>query len=116
MNFFLAAADAFLLLHLPRPLAMNFFLAAADAFLLTTLPRLFLMRSLAVRPLAVFSLVPRSTTDLAWLPLAILLTRFFFMAFMAAAFMAFMTFIAFAIAGERKKLKRDRRRREFRNL
>merc|ERR1719449_301247 len=95
------------LVHLPRPFAMNCFLPFAAIFLLTILPRLFLRRSALVRPPTVFSLVPRSTTDLARLPVAILLTRFFFMAFMAAAFMAFMTFIAFAIAGERK-LKRDR--------
>merc|ERR1719265_1636708 len=47
----------------------------------------------------VFALLPRSTMALAMRPLPILLTLFFFMAFMAAAFMAF---IAFAIAGGRK--------------
>merc|ERR1712139_639939 len=68
----------------------------ADNFLLTTLPCLFLVRSFAVMPPTVFALLPRSTMTLAMRPLAILLTDFFFMAFMAfiAAFF-FITFIAF---------------------
>merc|ERR1719486_1075343 len=61
--------------------------------------------SFAVKPLAVFSLVPRSTMAFAMQPLPILLTRFFFIAFMAfmAAFffITFMAFIAFAMAIQR---------------
>merc|ERR1719263_474153 len=71
-------------------------------FLLTTLPCLFLVREDAVRPLAVLALVPRKTKTFANLPLAILLTNFFFMAriaFMAA--MAFIAFIALAIVSEK---------------
>merc|ERR1719324_396493 len=47
----------------------------------------------------VFALEPRSTNTFAILPLATLLTVFFFIAFMA--FIAFIAFIAFAIAGKR---------------
>merc|ERR1719399_1526233 len=75
------------------------FLAKADLFLLTILPYLFLVRSFAVKPPIVFSLLPRSTMALAIWPRAILLTDFFFivfMAFMAAFF--FITFIAFMAA------------------
>merc|ERR1711977_382932 len=69
------------------------FLPAATCFLVTILPRLFTTKSDLVKPLAVFALVPRKTTDFARLPLAILLTAFFFIA--RIAFMAFMAFIAF---------------------
>merc|ERR1719395_359965 len=75
------------------------FFPRALLFLLTILPYLFLMRSFEVRPPTVFSLLPRSTMALAIWPLAILLTDFFFIAFMAfmAAFF-FMTFMAFMAA------------------
>merc|ERR1719265_893677 len=97
------------LVHWPRPFAANFFLAAAFAFLLTILPRLLTIKSLAVRPLAVFSLVPRRTTHSALEPLAILLTRLAFMTFIAfMAFMTFMAFIAFAIAGKRRMESEDK--------
>merc|ERR1719387_1555191 len=68
-------------------------------FLLTILPRLFLYKSLAVKRPTVIALLPRSTMTLAIRPFAILLTDFFFMAFIAfMAFMAaffFITFMAF---------------------
>merc|ERR1719158_725199 len=59
-------------------------------------------------PDKVFSLVPWKTTAFAYLPLAILVTAFFFiarMAFMAA--IAFMAFIALAIVTEEKVLSED---------
>merc|ERR1719305_2219939 len=73
------------------------FLPAALAFLLTSLPLLLLLTmSDFFSPPAVFSLPPSHTLALARLPLAILLTVFFFIAFMLfMAFMAFMAFIAF---------------------
>merc|ERR1719271_1243123 len=75
------------------------FLPLALSFLLTTLPCLFLIKSLAVMPPTVFSLLPRSTMTLAMRPFAILLTDFFFMALIAfIAAMAFIAFMAFAIA------------------
>merc|ERR1712093_829013 len=76
------------------------FLPKADFFLLTTLPCLFLVREEAVIPPTVFSLEPRKTITFAILPLAILLTVFFFMARMA--FMAAMAFIALAIVTEER--------------
>merc|ERR1719451_269677 len=78
---------------------LNAFLALALAFLLTILPALFLIRSDAVKPPVVFALLPRSTIALACEPVAILLTAFFFIAFMAfmAAFF-FITFMAFIAA------------------
>merc|ERR1719148_354611 len=79
-------------IHFFSALVANFFLAAADAFLLTILPFLLFIRVAFVRPLAVFSLFPRKTEAFARLPLAILLT---FMAFMPLFFMAFIAFIAF---------------------
>merc|ERR550537_498392 len=89
-----------------QPLMKLFFLARRDAFLLTILPYLFLIKSDLVMPPTVFSLLPRKTTARAILPLAILLTVFFFiarMAFMAAiAFIAFIAFIALAILTEEK--------------
>merc|ERR1719230_1163041 len=74
-------------------------LEKALLFLLTILPALLRVRSFAVRPPTVFALLPRSTMALAMRPLAILLTVFFFMAFMAfiAAFF-FITFMAFIAA------------------
>merc|ERR1719362_624515 len=65
---------------------------AAAAFLETSLPRLFLMIMSFVRPPGVFSLEPLKTLALAYWPLAILLTRFAFIAFMA--FAVFVAFIA----------------------
>merc|ERR1712124_50885 len=56
------------------------FLLNADLFLLTTLPCLFLVREVAVIPPTVLALEPRKTKTFAILPLAILLTAFFFMA------------------------------------
>merc|ERR550537_1172308 len=102
--FFLASADRFLVATKPlrpkaflafwtavvQPLMKLFFLESWDLFLLTILPYLFLIKSDLVMPVAVFSLLPRKTTALAFLPLAILLTAFFFMAFIA--FMAAMAF------------------------
>merc|ERR1719359_118600 len=82
------AARAFL-----QAIIQGLVLPRALAFLLTILPALFRVRSFAVRPPTVFALLPRSTIALAMRPFAILLTDFFFMAFMA--------FIAFAIAGRR---------------
>merc|ERR1711920_279708 len=81
--------------HFFSALVANFFLEAADAFLLTILPDLFFTISDFARPLAVFTLVPRKTEALARLPLAILLTfiAFFFMAFFFIAFIAFMPFL-----------------------
>merc|ERR1712127_544114 len=73
--------------HFFNALVANLFLEAADAFLLTILPLLLFIMFALVRPLVVFSLLPRKTEDLARLPLAILLT---FMAFIA--FIAFMPF------------------------
>merc|ERR1719201_3170126 len=64
----------------------------ADALLETTLPRLFFMIISFVRPLCVFSLEPLKTRALAYLPFAILLTRFAFITFMA--FAVFVAFIA----------------------
>merc|ERR1719331_176908 len=79
------------------------FLPNADFFLLTTLPCLFLVREDAVRPPTVLALEPRKTKTFANLPLAILLTDFFFMARMAfMAAMAFIAFIALAIVAEEK--------------
>merc|ERR1719326_2096458 len=76
------------------------FLPRALAFLLTILPFLFLVKSFAVKPPTVLALLPRSTMAYAIRPRAILLTVFFFIAFMAfmAAFffITFMAFIAFA--------------------
>merc|ERR1711935_488389 len=82
--------------HFFSALLANLFLEAADAFLLTILPLLLFIMFALVRPLVVFSLVPRKTEDLARLPLAILLTfmAFFFMPPFIAAFMAFMVFMA----------------------
>merc|ERR1719305_1776951 len=77
-----------------------FFLARREAFLLTILPCLFLIKSDLVKPPIVFSLVPRKTRTLRILPFAILLTAFFFIAFMAA--MAFIAFIAVAIVTEER--------------
>merc|ERR1719473_836651 len=80
---------------------MKAFLPLALCFLLTILPFLFLIRSLLAKPPTVVAFVPLNTTNF----LPTLLTRFFFMAFMAlgaAAFMArfmaffFMTFMALA--------------------
>merc|ERR1719451_171435 len=75
---------------------LNAFLALALAFLLTILPALFLIRSDAIKPPVVFALLPRSTIALACEPVAILLTAFFFIAFIAAFF--FITFMAFMAA------------------
>merc|ERR1711862_1024371 len=74
--------------HFFSALVANLFLEAADAFLLTILPLLLFIMFALVRPLVVFSLLPRKTEDLARLPLAILLTfmAFFFMAFFFMAF------------------------------
>merc|ERR1719316_954896 len=81
-----------------------FFLPSADFFLLTILPVLFFIKEDAVIPPTVFSLDPRNTKTFASRPFAILLTAFFFIAFMAA--MAFIAFIALAIAARgRKKLQ-----------
>merc|ERR1712228_11639 len=68
--------------HFFSALVANFFLEAADAFLLTILPDLLFIISDFAKPLAVFTFVPRKTEALARLPLAILLTfiAFFFMA------------------------------------
>merc|ERR1719343_936511 len=88
---FLAAMTA--LIQDSALLPLYAFFRDADAALETTLPRLFFMSWAAVKPPEVFSLVPLSTTDLRYLPLAILL---FFMAFIPfIAFMAFMAFMAF---------------------
>merc|ERR1719247_3974421 len=92
---YLKAARAFL-----TAIIQGLALPRALCFLLTTRPCLFLIRSFAVRPPTVFSLVPRSTKTLLNLPRPILLTVFFFMAFMA--FIAFIAFIAFAIAGRKE--------------
>merc|ERR1719478_231868 len=71
-------------------------LPAALAFLLTNFPREFFVMSLFVIPPAVFAFVPRNTTDFAYLPRAILDTRFIaFMAFIAAR-------IAFAMLRKRE--------------
>merc|ERR1711869_95846 len=79
------------------------FLPNADFFLLTTLPCLFLVREEAVMPPTVLALVPRKTNTFAILPLAILLTVFFFMARIAfMAFIAFIAFIALAIVTEER--------------
>merc|ERR1719326_1788524 len=98
---FLAFATAVI-----QPLMKLFFLARRDAFLLTILPFLFLIKSDLVKPVYVFSLLPRKTTARAILPLAILLTAFFFMARMAftaaIAFIAFIAFIALAMLIEEK--------------
>ena len=71
-------------------------LPADEAFFETTLPRLFLKSWALVRPLLVLALEPYRTMDFASLPLAIMLTRFAFIAFMAfVAFMALPAFMAF---------------------
>merc|ERR1719362_1884218 len=69
---------------------------AAAAFLETSLPRLFLVIMSFVRPPGVFSLEPLKTRALAYLPFAILLTRFAFITFIT--FMAFPVFVAFIAA------------------
>merc|ERR1719436_1194292 len=82
------------------------FLERWEAALDTILPFLFLVKEALVMPPEVFSLLPRKTTALATLPLAILLTLFAFIAFMTfivvflplIAFMAFMAFMAFIAA------------------
>merc|ERR1712124_97138 len=74
-----------------QPLMKLFFLAKGDRFLLTILPYLFLIKSDLVKPVAVFSLVPRKTTARAILPLAVLLTAFFFIARMAFIALAMLT-------------------------
>merc|ERR1719453_386026 len=103
------AARAFFTACIQGPtLLAKRFLASALCFLLTTLPRLLIIRSAFERPPTVFSLFPRSTTALAYLPWATLLTVFFFMAFMA--FMAFIAFIAFAILIVRNKQPKERLR------
>merc|ERR1719415_25859 len=70
-----------------------FFSPRACDFLVTTFPALLRIKSDFFRPLAVFSLVPRKTEDLARLPLAILETfmalRRFMVDFLAAFFIAF---------------------------
>merc|ERR1739845_183333 len=97
------AARAFFTACIQGPtLLAKRFLASALCFLLTTLPHLLIIRSAFERPPTVFSLFPRSTTDLANLPLATLLTVFFFMAFMA--------FMAFAILIVRNKQPKERLR------
>merc|ERR1719401_849404 len=97
-----AAAHAFIVLLLAK-----FFLLCADALLETIFPALFLVSMALVRPVWVFSFVPRNTIERAILPLAMMLTFLAFfmrrMDFIAAriAFMlrmAFMDFIAFFIA------------------
>merc|ERR1712151_794633 len=82
-------------IHRFAALLTNLFLAAADDFLLTILPVLLFIRVAFVRPLVVFSFLPRKTEAFARLPLAILLT---FMAFFFMAFIAFIAFIPFFIA------------------
>merc|ERR1719384_34874 len=74
------------------------FLARTDAALLTILPALFLIKVAFVRPPDVFSFLPRKTWDLPSLPLAILLTTRFFIAFIA--FGAFIAFIARAMGSD----------------
>merc|ERR1719401_545200 len=76
------------------PEAWYLFFAAADAFFATIFPYLLRISLSLVRPVAVFSLLPRNTCDRANLPRAILLTRLAFM--LRAADVAF--FIGSAIA------------------
>ena len=84
---FTASAQAF------RPFFTQSFLPWADAALDTTLPRLFRCSFSFVKPLAVFSFLPRKTLVLAPLPFAMTL---FFMAVFMPFFIAFMpVFIAF---------------------
>merc|ERR1740123_2593577 len=84
------------------PLLAKAFLARAEAALDTILPFLFLTSLSLVMPPCVFFFEPRKTAALA-----MLLTRFAFMAFMAfivvvfmalADFMAFAAFVAFIAA------------------
>merc|ERR1719254_397261 len=66
-------------------------LAYAEAFLLTIFPVLFFTSMVLVRPVRVFSLVPRNTTARALLPLAMTLT---FLAFFMRRMADFIAFIA----------------------
>merc|ERR1719436_2005063 len=68
----------------------------AEARLETILPRLFFMSMSFVRPPTVFSLLPRSTSAFASLPLAILLARLAFITF--TDFIAFIDFMVFGRA------------------
>merc|ERR1719292_55295 len=86
--------------HFFRTLPAKAFLLRIEAALATILPLLFLVSEDFDSPPEVFSFVPRNTEALAIGPTAILLTDFFFMAFLTVAFMAaFMaTFLAAFIA------------------
>merc|ERR1719367_1972124 len=77
--------------HFFKPFRMNCFLPCAEAALDTILPVLFFISLSLVRPDCVFVLFPLNTDTLERLPLAITLTRFFFL----IARMAFIARIAF---------------------
>merc|ERR1719369_155842 len=78
--------------HFFRTLPAKAFLLRIEAALATILPLLFLVSEDLDSPPEVFSFVPLKTEALAIGPTAILLTDFFFMAFLTVAFIAGLLF------------------------